>query len=140
MERSYLVVTADVIELNEDAAMPPKVMCFCFCVLFCLASHIFAVEPGEILPRDAQLDPQIPTPEDHLGFKIGHRHIYHHELVSYLKSLASASARVTIREYARSYGGRPLVVTFITSPKNHKKLEAIRQQHLQLGASRDDYE
>ena len=118
------------IEFHEDAAVPSRTICFC--ALFCFVCHSFAVEPGEILPRDAEFDPQIPSPEDHLGFKIGHRHIYHHELVGYLKKLASASARVTIQEYARSYGGRPLVVTFITSPENHKKLDVIRRQHVQL--------
>ena len=104
----------------------------CFCVLLCAASRLLAVEPGDILPKDVKWDPRIPTPEKHFGFKIGQRHVYHHEIVSYLRQLAVASDRVVIQEYARSYGGRPLVMAVITSAKNHKQLQVIRQQHARL--------
>ena len=92
--------------------------------------------PGDeaqgILPEDITYDPAIPTPASYLGFEIGERHIQHHELVGYLKKLAKASERVTIEEYARSHGGRPLVVLTISSPANHKRLDIIRDQHLKL--------
>ncbi len=91
-----------------------------------------ASKPPAILPGDVEYDPAIPTPRSYLGFKIGDRHIQHHELVGYLRVLASASDRVTLQEYARSHGGRPLVLLTITSVENHKRLNAIRRQHLQL--------
>ena len=89
-------------------------------------------EAHSILPEDVKYDPAIPTPSSYLGFNIGARHIQHHELVGYLKTLADASERVTIEEYARSYGDRPLVLLTISSTTNHKRLDAIRRQHLQL--------
>ncbi len=91
-----------------------------------------AAEQVEILPKNAKYDTAIPTPASYFGFRIGQRHLHHHQLVAYLEQLAEISDRVTIQEYARSYGGRPLVMLLITSPQNHDRLETIRQRHLQL--------
>ena len=104
-------------------------------VLFvvCLTASVApAVEPGDILPKGMTYDPAVPTPEKHLGFQVGERHLYHHEVVGYLKALAEKSDRVKLQEYARTYGGRPLVALTITSPANHKRLEEIRADHLRL--------
>ena len=101
-------------------------------VTLCALRPATAVQPGEILPANVEFHADIPAPESHLGFKVGSRHLYHHQLVGYLRQLASVSDRVTIQEYARSYGGRPLVVATITSPNNHERLEAIRDQHALL--------
>ena len=49
-----------------------------------------------------------------------------------MHAVAEASDRVTIEEYARSYGGRPLVVLTITSPENHVDLDGIRERHVAL--------
>ena len=91
-----------------------------------------AVEPGDILPKGMTYDPAVPTPEKHLGFRVGERHLYHHEVVGYLKALAEKSDRVKLQEYARTYGGRPLVALTITSAANHKRLDEIRAEHLRL--------
>lgn len=104
--------------------------------LLCLGLPARAVHPADILPRDVKYDPAVPRPEKHLGFAVGERHLYHHQLVGYLKELARSSSRVRIQEYARSHGDRPLVLLTITSPDNHKNLERIRQQHLQLADPR----
>lgn len=83
-------------------------------------------------PQDVRFDPAIPRPEQHLGFRIGERHLQHHQLVSYLKLLARKSKRVKIQVYAYSHGHRPCVMLTITSPGNHQRLETIRKQHLRL--------
>jgi len=90
------------------------------------------VTPLDILPDDQAYDPSVPTPKEVLGFDVGERHLLHHELMSYLKRLAEASERVTLREYARTYGGRPLVLLTITSPRNHLRLDRIQRAHLRL--------
>lgn len=100
-------------------------------VLF-LAGSTCAAAPLQILPEDAVYDPGIPTPHSYLGFEIGDQHIQHHELVGYLRHLATVSDRVTVEEYARSHGRRPLIMLTITSAKNHRKIESIRQHHVQL--------
>lgn len=86
----------------------------------------------EILPKGVKYDPAVPHPDKVLGFAVGSRHLHHHQLMAYLRTLANSSPRVTIREYARSHGDRPLVLLTITSPDNHKKLDAIREQHAKL--------
>jgi len=97
-----------------------------------IAPAAVAVSPKDILPKDAAYDPAVPSPEKVLGFPIGERHLQHHELVGYLRKLGEASPRVKVEEYARSYGGRPLVYAVITSPENHRRLDEIRKQHLAL--------
>jgi hypothetical protein len=101
-------------------------------VLCWIAAVAPAVEPGDILPKGMTYDPAVPTPEKHLGFRVGERHLYHHEVVGYLKALAEKSDRVKLQEYARTYGGRPLLSLTITSAANHKRLEEIRADHLRL--------
>lgn len=74
----------------------------------------------------------VPTPEDYFGFQVGQRHLEHHQLVGYLRRLAEVSDRVSLVEYGRSHGHRPLVLLAITAPENHQRLEEIRQQHALL--------
>ncbi len=117
--------------------MPLHPRCL-FASLVCLAvltgGRLADAAPPKItiLPDDAAYDPAVPTPSQYLGFEIGERHLQHHELLGYLRHLAAASKRVTIREYARSHGHRPLVMVTITSVKNQQRLDAIRKQHLLL--------
>jgi hypothetical protein len=81
-------------------------------------------------PAEADHDPAAPTPEGVLGWPFGAWHLHHHELVSYLGALAAWSDRVTVNEYARSHGRRPLLSLAITSPANQARLEEIRLAHL----------
>lgn len=82
------------------------------------------------LPSDANPDPAIPTPKQALGSEFADWHLHHHELIDYLKQIDTKSDRITLTEYARSHGRRPLVYLAITAPENHAKLETIRQEHI----------
>lgn len=79
-----------------------------------------ALPPGE---RDAH----IPTPESYFGrgFRIGGRHLRHHELLAYLDELDRASDRVQSFEYARSHEGRPLKIYVVTHPARHGELDEV---------------
>lgn len=103
-------------------------------VLMCFVQTIFgqAKTLDYYLPKDISYNKSIPTPEDFLGFQIGEWHLTHDQLVYYLKALAAASDRVTVEEYARSYEGKPLILLTITSPKNQKKIDKIKEEHLKL--------
>ena len=90
------------------------------------------VTPSDLVPNPQHYDPQIPTPREYLKFDIGERHLQHHELIGYLTKLAELSPRVTLSEYARSHGRRPLIMLTITSPENHARLDAIREAQLKL--------
>jgi hypothetical protein len=92
----------------------------------------WAIDSDYYLPSDTKYDPALPAPKSYLGFEIGERHLLHHELVGYLHELAEASDRVTIREYARSYGNRPLVLLTITAPANHARIDELSDLHRQL--------
>ena len=80
--------------------------------------------------KTADYDPAIPTPQQALGYQIGEWHVRAHERVSYMQKLDALSDRITMQEYARSPGRLPLVMMTITSPENHKKIEAIRKAHV----------
>ena len=88
--------------------------------------------PNRYWPADVAFDPAVPTPSEVLGFEIGQRHLNHSQLVQYLQELADHSDRVTIEQYARTHGQRPLLLLTITSARNRQRLEEIRQQHRQL--------
>jgi hypothetical protein len=77
-------------------------------------------------------NPQIPLPKTILGFEIGQQHADWNNVVEYMKALAVASGRVSIKEFGRSNQFRPFIQVAITSEKNQKNLENIRQEHLQL--------
>ena len=81
---------------------------------------------------DISYDKNVPTPEQFLGWQIGEWHISHDQLVYYMRALAAASDRVTIEETGRTYEDRPLLQLVITSPRNHGRLDEIKQQHLDL--------
>ncbi|MDQ3622177.1 MAG: M14 family metallopeptidase [Verrucomicrobiota bacterium] len=80
--------------------------------------------------KTADYDPAAPAPQQALGFQIGEWHLHHHELVQYLQKLDAWSDRITLREYARSHGRRPLIVLTITAPNNHARIEEIRRAHV----------
>ena len=79
-----------------------------------------------------QYDEKIPTPKEVLGYDIGEWHITHDQLVMYMRILADASPRITLKEYARSYEKRPLLYMIVTSEENHARLDDIQQRHLWL--------
>ena len=110
------------------------------CLLLLVAGSLEVTPADEsdyqYLPADLKVDPKIPTPRQHLGFRIGERHLQHHQLVSYLRRLAQVSPRVSLQVYAYTHGGRPCVMLTITSPQNHDKIQDIRQAHRRLAQPR----
>mgnify|MGYP001178414379 FL=1 len=76
----------------------------------------------------------IPKPSSAtLGNKeIGYNHISHDRLLSYMRSLANSSERITIIDRGVTYEGRPLILLLITSKKNHSQIEKLRSEHLAL--------
>jgi len=88
--------------------------------------------PSYYLPADVSYDPAVPTPKSHLGFEIGDWHIRPDQIVSYMTALAAASDRVTLEQYGMSHEQRPLILLTITSPENHKRVRAIKEQRRML--------
>jgi len=81
---------------------------------------------------DIEYNENIPTPEQILGYQIGENHISHDQLVYYMRALAQASERVTLKETGRTYEGRPLLLLTITSLENQANIDKIQAEHITL--------
>src|SRR5579864_192888 len=81
----------------------------------------------------------VPSPEVYLGYPLGAHFTAHHHVVDYFRAVASAAPdRVRVEQYGSTYEGRPLLLAFIASPANLRRLESIRRNNLRLaGILRD---
>jgi len=105
-------------------------------VLLCITIQLSkAQDLGYYLPKNVTYDPAIPTPKSIIGHEVGEWHVTHDKLLNYMKAIDVASDRVTLQVMGTTYEGRQQILLFITSPKNQKNLETIRQQHVQLTES-----
>src|SRR5690349_21729121 len=85
------------------------------------------------LPDSVSYNPAIPKPKDVIFHEVGEYHVTHDRLVNYMKAVAAAAPdRIRLETMGFTYEKRPQVLLIITSPKNHQRLEEIRQQHVQL--------
>ncbi len=83
-------------------------------------------------PDHGNFDPNIPTPEEFLGYPIGEWHTRHDNIVAYMEKLAAVSDRASVQNIGYTYEHRAQVVLTVTSPANLGRLEAIRAEHLKL--------
>ncbi len=81
---------------------------------------------------DITYNPAVPTPSQYLGYEVGDWHVSHDLLVGYMRELARSSDRIQLTEYGRSHEKRPMLCLTITSPSNHKRLEALRTERQKL--------
>jgi len=97
--------------------------------MYCLPAQ----DLGYYLPDSVTYNPAIPKPKDIIFHEVGEWHVTHDRLVNYMKAIAAAAPdRVTIETMGFTYERRPQVLLTITAKKNHARIAAIRQQHLQL--------
>ncbi len=87
------------------------------------------------LPKNVTYSAAIPTPKAVIGHEVGEWHVTHDKLVSYMKAVAAASDRVSLKVMGTTNEGREQLLLVITSPKNQRNLETIRKQHVQLTES-----
>lgn len=90
------------------------------------------------VPGVTRYDPEIPTPESVIGHVIGAKHTRSHLVVEFFRAVASAGERVVVGHHGTTYEGRRLVHAIVTSPANHTRLEALRQDNLRLSDAPDD--
>jgi hypothetical protein len=73
------------------------------------------------------------SPEAFLGYQVGTRYTPHHKVVAYFEHVAqSTPLQVKNLTYGYTYEGRPLMLSFVSSPENISNLENIRKQNLSL--------
>jgi hypothetical protein len=87
----------------------------------------------EYLSDTGRYDVSIPVPASVIHHEVGEWHITHDRLVQYMDALAQAAPnRIKKVLMGYTYEKRPQVLLIITSPKNHQRLELIREEHLKL--------
>lgn len=85
------------------------------------------------LPSGVTYDPAVPKPADVIYHQVGEWHITHDRLVSYMQALyKSVPQRIQWVRMGMTYEDRPQILLVITSPRNHARLEEIREQHVRL--------
>ena len=84
------------------------------------------------LPDDVSYNPEIPTPQEVIGFVPGEWHVSHDRLLMYMNKLAEVSPRIQIENRGFTYEGRQLVLLTISSEDNLENIEEIRKNHVAL--------
>jgi len=72
----------------------------------------------------------LKSPSEFMRHDYGLSFTPHHQLVDYFKHVANNVDHITLQEYGETNENRPLVFSVITSPKNHKNLEQIKNDNL----------
>ncbi len=71
------------------------------------------------------------SPSDFLGYEIGTKFSRHHQVVDYFKHVEATNRnQVKLEKYGETYERRPLYVAYVSSEKNLKNLETIRENNL----------
>lgn len=99
-----------------------------------IVPHLSDAQPAlsYYLPDEVIYDSLIPTPQSVIGHAVGESHVSHDKLVEYLKVLDKSSDRITLETTGYTHEGRPLLLLTITSPENHRNIDKIRAEHVQL--------
>ena len=73
----------------------------------------------------------VQSPEQFLGYRIGTKFTRHHKIVEYFKTVAQSKPdMVKMEKYGETNEGRELMLAFIASPENFKRLDEIRKNNL----------
>lgn len=82
------------------------------------------------LEQGVTYDQSVLKPSAVLGHTVGELPARHDLFVDYIRRVAKASDRMTVETIGYSHERRPILSLIITSPNNHKRLDAIRKNHL----------
>ena len=111
-----------------------KKICLSLVALICFnaSSQDYHVSLDYFLPNNISYNSEIPTPASVIGHELGDWHITHDKLLQYMYRLAESSDRISIENRGETFEGRPLILLYITAPKNQKNLQEIRKKHISL--------
>lgn len=99
--------------------------------LFLLSTFSLRAQHAYFFPGAGPFNPNVPTPEQFLGYAIGTHYTRHDQLVAYFRELERTSGgRAKLQVIGKTYEERPQVILTVTSPENHNRLEDIRQRHV----------
>ncbi|MDB5121386.1 MAG: zinc carboxypeptidase [Sphingobacteriales bacterium] len=92
-------------------------------ILLVLLLHIL------IFPGFAQ---NIKSPSEFLGYNLGEQFTPYYRVLDYVSYLTGISHNIKIKDYGKTYEGRPLKLVFIASDENINRLEEVRHNNLKL--------
>ena len=96
-------------------------------------SHKASLLPALLLFVCSCFAQTVPTPENFLGYPLGTHFTPHHNIVGYFRAVAAAEPdHMKLEQYGTTPEGRPLLLAYIATPENLKRLEEIRQNNLRL--------
>lgn len=97
---------------------------------------------ASVLALAAALTAQVPAPKEHLGYTPGedYKLANYAEVTSYFRKLAAASPRIRVEEFGKSAMGKPMLVAYISSEENLKRLDEFKSinRRLALGTATED--
>lgn len=73
---------------------------------------------------------ELESPESKLGYSLGDKFTFHHQVVDYFKYLAESSDQIILKKYGETYEGRPLYYAVISSSENIANLDEIQNQNV----------
>lgn len=105
-----------------------------FILLICILglSPILSAQNDYFFPEGSRFDPDIPTPEQFLGYSVGDFHTRIDRMAAYMERLAEVSDKANFEIIGYTNERRPQIVLTITTPDNYDNLESIRQEHLKI--------
>lgn len=94
--------------------------------------HIEAENIDYFFDSEVTFNPEIPTPEEFLGYEIGSRITEHSRINAYYEKLADLSDRTSLIEIGKTHEKRKIYVLVVSSPDNIKKLESYKEARQQV--------
>ncbi len=80
---------------------------------------------------------QLKSPAEFLGYELGDKFTRHHQVVAYYQHVAENSSMVKLKEYGKTYEGRPLLLAYVANDVNMGQLETIRTDNLKRAGIED---
>lgn len=112
-----------------------KILLLVLCTIVLNVTAQEKLDLNYYLPQGITYNENIPTPKEVIGHEVGEWHVTHDKLMFYMQTLAKSSDRISIENRGATFEGRPILLLTVTSPKNHKNIENIRQEHVALTES-----
>ncbi|HRH60556.1 MAG TPA: M14 family metallopeptidase, partial [Chitinophagaceae bacterium] len=82
----------------------------------------------------------LQSPEEFLGYKVGTHFTPHYKISAYFKAMAQANAgMMKLEQYGVTNEGRELLLAFIASPENLRRLDEIRMNNLRMAGLAKDH-
>lgn len=99
-----------------------------FLLLLAFQNTLKAEKVSYYYDKEIRFNPQIPSPEQFLGYEIGTRITEHNHINAYFEKLDELSDRATLIEIGKTNEGRKIRILIVSAAENLKKLDLIRQE------------